>query len=36
MSKAFQVWEGDLFLYSVYTQYEADEQAAAGFDVVAE
>jgi hypothetical protein len=30
----YQVWDGDLFLYSVDTQYEADEQAEAGFTVV--
>lgn len=32
----FQVWEGDLFLYSVDTQEEADEQAEAGFEIVEE
>lgn len=29
----YQVWDGDLFLYSVDTQYEADEQAEAGFTI---
>jgi hypothetical protein len=28
-----QVWDGDLDLYSVDTQHEADEQAAAGFTI---
>lgn len=30
----FQVWDGDLFLYSVDTSYEADEASEAGFRVV--
>lgn len=30
----YQVWDGDLFLYSVDTVYEADEQAEAGFTIV--
>jgi hypothetical protein len=30
----FEIWDGDLFLYSVDTRYEADEQAEAGFTVV--
>jgi hypothetical protein len=29
----YEIWDGDLFLYAVYTQYEADEQAEAGFTV---
>ncbi len=29
----FEVWDGDLFLYSVTTQYEADEAAESGFTV---
>jgi len=29
----FEIWDGDLYLYSVDTQYEADEQEAAGFTV---
>jgi hypothetical protein len=29
----FEIWDGDLFLYSVDTVYEADEQAAAGFTI---
>jgi hypothetical protein len=33
---SWQVWDGDLFLYNVYTQYEADEQAEAGFQIVEE
>jgi hypothetical protein len=32
----YQVWDGDLFLYSVDTEYEADEQAEAGFTIVRE
>lgn len=32
----YQVWDGDLFLYSVDTDYEADEAAEAGFQVVKE
>lgn len=30
----YQVWDGDLFLYSVDTDYEADEAREAGFSVV--
>ena len=30
----FAVWEGDLFLYTVDTEYEADEAREAGFTVV--
>ena len=30
----FQIWDGDLFLYSVDTEYEADEAREAGFQVV--
>lgn len=29
----FEVWDGDLFLYAVDTDYEADEADAAGFTV---
>jgi hypothetical protein len=29
----FEIWEGDLYLYSVDTREEADEQAEAGFTV---
>jgi hypothetical protein len=29
----YEIWDGDLFLYSVDTLYEADEQAEAGFTV---
>lgn len=31
----FEVWDGNLYLYSVDTEYEADEQAAAGFAIKA-
>jgi hypothetical protein len=30
----YQVWDGDLFLYSVETTYEADEAREAGFKVI--
>lgn len=29
----YEVWDGDLFLYSVDTEYEADEQQEAGFTI---
>lgn len=29
----YEIWDGDLFLYTVDTKYEADEQAEAGFVV---
>ena len=29
----FEIWDGDLYLYSVDTKYEADEQREAGFTV---
>ena len=29
----FEIWDGDLYLYSVDTEYEANEQAEAGFTV---
>ena len=29
----FEIWDGDLMLYTVDTEYEADEQREAGFDV---
>ena len=32
-SKMFEIWDGDLFLYTVDTEYEADEQAEAGFEI---
>ena len=32
----YQVWDGDLYLYSVDTQYEADEAREAGFVVKSE
>ena len=31
--KMFEIWDGDLFLYTVDTEYEADEQRTAGFTV---
>ena len=31
----FEIWDGDLFLYAVDTQYEADEADEAGFRIVA-
>ncbi len=30
----FAIWDGDVYLYSVDTKYEADEAAEAGFQVV--
>ena len=29
----YEIWDGDLYLYSVDTLYEADEQAEAGFEI---
>ena len=29
----FEIWEGDLLLYTVDTEYEADEAREAGFTV---
>lgn len=29
----YQVWDGDLYLYSVNTVYEADEHVEAGFEI---
>lgn len=29
----FQIWDGDLYLYSVFTQHEADEAHEQGFTV---
>ena len=29
----YEIWDGDLFLYAVDTQYEADEAAESGFTV---
>ena len=31
----YEIWDGDLFLYSVDTAYEADEAREAGFRVKA-
>ena len=33
---SYQIWEGDLYLYTVHTVAEADEAEEAGFTVVAE
>jgi hypothetical protein len=30
----YQIWDGDLYLYSVETKYEADEAKESGFKVV--
>jgi hypothetical protein len=30
----YEVWDGNLFLYSVDTEYEADEAVDAGFTVL--
>jgi len=30
----FEIWDGDLFLYTVDTKYEADEADETGFLVV--
>lgn len=29
----FQIWDGDLYLYSVFTEAEADEALEQGFNV---
>jgi hypothetical protein len=29
----YEIWDGDLFLYSVDSEYEADEQKLAGFTI---
>jgi len=29
----FEIWDGDLFLYAVDTEYEADEATEAGFTI---
>ena len=29
----FEIWENDLFLYTVATRYEADEARDSGFEV---
>lgn len=29
----YQIWDGDLYLYSTHSQYEADEASEAGFTV---
>ena len=30
----FEIWDGDLFLYAVDNQYQADEAEDSGFRVV--
>lgn len=30
----YEIWDGDLFLYAVNTEYEADEAAEAGFQII--
>jgi len=30
----FEIWDGDLFLYTVDSIYEADEAAEIGFQIV--
>jgi hypothetical protein len=30
----FEIWDGDLFLYAVDNQYQADEAAEIGFRIV--
>ena len=30
----YEIWDGDLYLYSVDTDYEADEQKQMGFRIV--
>jgi hypothetical protein len=30
----FEIWDGDVFLFAVDSQYEADEQQQQGFQVV--
>jgi hypothetical protein len=34
VSKRYKIYDGDLFLFAVDTQYEADEQQEQGFRVV--
>ena len=29
----YEIWDGDLMLYTVATEYEADEAAESGFEV---
>jgi hypothetical protein len=29
----FEIWDGDLMLYTVTTEYEADEAEESGFEV---
>ena len=29
----FEIWDGDVMLYTVDTEYEADEAAESGFEV---
>lgn len=29
----YEIWDGDLFLFAVDTEYEADEAAEAGFQI---
>lgn len=33
---SYQVWEGELYLYTVHSEDEANEAEEAGFTVVAE
>jgi hypothetical protein len=30
----FEIWDGDLFLYTVDSEYEADEAKEIGFQIV--
>jgi len=34
MFNSWEVWDGDLFLYHIFCEYEADEHREAGFRVV--
>lgn len=31
----FEIWDGDLYLYTVHTEYESMEAEEAGFRIVA-
>lgn len=33
---SWQVWDGDLFLFNVFTEFEADEHMEAGYEIVLE
>lgn len=33
---SYQIWEGDLYLYTVHTEVEANEAEEAGFTIVVE